>query len=88
MNNRLQNLTDNALLLIAVRVFQVIDNLMSDPRDGYQPYGWDWPTFHMIYPRKYNAWRRLSTEAKRRGLSPKIERWTDAKGKRHAKLAA
>lgn len=66
--NRLELLSNEKLVQLAARVFCVIDALMDHPANGYQPYGWDWPTFGAIYPRKRAAWRRLAAEATRRGI--------------------
>ena len=29
---------------------------------------WDWPTFAVLFPRRYRVWRRIKAEGKRRGL--------------------
>ena len=69
MKTRLSKLTDSQLYTIAKRVRDCVDRLMSDPADGYQPFGWDWPTFRAIHTRKWNVLHAICEEAKRRGLA-------------------
>jgi hypothetical protein len=80
--NRLQKLSDVSFLKVACRVLQTIENLMGGPHMGYQPFGWDWPTTHVLYPRKYSLWQSVKAEANRRGITAcPMERYKRRNGK-------
>lgn len=67
--NRLHTLSNNSFVKVAGKVFARIDYTMSGPHMGYQPWGWDWPTFGVLYPRKREVWRKFQAEAIRRNVT-------------------
>lgn len=77
MNNRIENLSNELLVKLALRAFQNIDNAMTrSGEDSHNPYGfggalsygWDMPTAGMIFPRLVNRYYALKDEAQRRGI--------------------
>lgn len=77
MNERIKTLSDKAIILLAVRAMQNIDNAMTSSGEAsHNPYGfggalsfgWDMPTASMIFPRLTRRYWSLFDEAKRRGI--------------------
>jgi hypothetical protein len=69
---RLARLSDNDFVALGKRVFDCCNAIMErHTKDSPDPWGWDWPTFGVLFDRKYRFWRKMLKEAERRGLMGK-----------------
>lgn len=69
MLSTLQNLTNDDFLTFAKRYWKHLEKIMDDYTAGSSPdYGWDWPTFSIVYPVPYARWKAICKDAKRRGI--------------------
>jgi hypothetical protein len=66
---RIKKLTNLQLLNLATNVFWAIDSTMKRSCDGGLCYGWDWPTFGTLFPRKAKHWRNIVKECKSRNMT-------------------
>jgi hypothetical protein len=72
--NRLHELTDRQFYSLAHRLGNACDRLMNDYASGSRKYGhggslsfgWDWPTFGMLFPRMMARVWAVRDENKRR----------------------
>lgn len=74
MSERIQRLSEENFIALGYRVFEQADRMMTDYASGSSDalkFGWDWPTFSVLFPRKYRFWRKFLSEAERRGLKGK-----------------
>lgn len=68
---RLQKLSTNALIALAIRAQQNCDAAMRRYAAGTDAlkYGWDWPTLKVLFPRLGAFWSKIVAEGKARGLN-------------------
>lgn len=70
----LTTLSNNELIALAHREFLECDQMMTDHCEGSPDalkFGWDWPTFHSIFPEQYDKYTAIITEGRKRGLGKK-----------------
>lgn len=78
MNKRIENLSDDSIINLTLRAFQVLDNAMTRYGEsgsnaygygGALSYGWDMPTASMIFPRLASRLNGLKAAGRARGLT-------------------
>jgi hypothetical protein len=71
---RIQKLDNNSFLRLAIRNYFSIDRLMRLHCEGGLQYGWDFPTFAVLFTRKWKRSNRIKNEGRRRfGTSLKVD---------------
>ena len=65
-STRLQSLSNQSLLRLNLRIYFSIDRLMRESTEGGLQYGWDFPTFSVLFTRKWRAYNRLTDEGRLR----------------------
>jgi hypothetical protein len=71
MQARLAKFSDESLINLARRMIEACDKTMRLNAEGGLSFGWDWPTFSVLFPRKYRAMLKIKAEGRRRGLDKK-----------------
>ena len=66
---RVQSLSAVTLYKLCMRAYFRIESLMTDPANGYQPFGWDWPTAWVLHPNLVRMYRRVKCEFHRRAAA-------------------
>ena len=66
---KLSKMTNKQLIEHAKRMWRGIDKLMRRGCAGGLQYGWDMPTFGVLYPVERARWRAICVEGRGRGLA-------------------